>query len=128
MHTYIYISIYIHIGLASSNVSRRIRLEPVQTHTHNLFLFQSDLGVWMSRERHWTIEMRKHHWCERNFFFMQCVIVAASILSRNDSRLIKLAQCVNLIHRFPSYSISFYTHTHTFYPLCFDKFVCVLYH
>lgn len=26
--------------------------------THNLFLFQSDLGVWMSRDQ-WTIEMRK---------------------------------------------------------------------
>lgn len=52
-HTHISSSRYIHIALASSNVSRRIRLEPVHTHTHiyNLFLFQSDSGVGMSRER-----------------------------------------------------------------------------
>ena len=54
--------------------------------------------------------MRKHHWCEWNiiFFFYFFLCNTSSILSTNDSRLIKLVQCVNLIRRFPSYSISFY--------------------
>ena len=129
------IYIYIHIGLASSNVSRRIRLEPVHTHTLTQPVsFSIRLRCLdVTREKWATVEMREHHWCERNSpFFMQYFIVASSILSRNDSRLIKLVQSVNLIRRFPSYSISFYTHTltlaHTYYPLCFDKLVCVLYH
>jgi len=125
IHTSIYI--YIYIGLASSNVSRRIRLEPV--HTHNLFLFSIRLRCLDVTREKWTIEMRKYHWCERNFFYA-IVIVASSILSRNDLRLIKLVQCVNLIRRFLFFSPAFdvVLHTHTFHPLCFNKLVCVLCH
>jgi hypothetical protein len=64
----------------------------------------------------------------RTEFFYAIVIVASSILSRNDSRLIKLVQCVNLIRRFLSFFPrirSRSTHTHTFHPLCLDKLVCV---
>ena len=138
MHTYtsiyrcIYIYIYIHIGLASSNVSRRIRLEPVHTHTHTTCFFFNQTQVSGCHAREMDNSRNEIASLMRTelSFFMQYFIVASSILSRNDSRLIKLVQSVNLIRRFPSYSNSFYAHTltHTFYPLCFDKLVCVLYH
>jgi hypothetical protein len=120
-------SIYIYIGLASSNMSRRIRLEPVQT--HNLFLFQSNVGVWMSREKNGQSKWESITNANGTLFFMQYVIivvVASSILSRNDSRLIKLVQCVNLIHRFPSYSISFYAHTHFIHCASISSCVCFI--
>jgi len=72
--------------------------------------------------------MRKHHWCEQNFhsfiFFMQYfIIVATSILSRNDSRLIKLAQCVNLIRRL--FLVFDLTHPHTHFVHCASISSCM---
>jgi hypothetical protein len=130
VHTYtsiylcVYIYIYIYIGLASSNVSRRIRLEPVHTHTTCFFFNQTQVSGCHARQMDNRNEKASLMRMEL-FSFMQYFIVASSILSRNDSRLIKLVQCVNLIRRFPSYSISFYTLTHTHFIHCASISSCV---
>jgi hypothetical protein len=101
--------------------------------THNLFLFQSDLGVWASRERNGQSKWESI--TEANgTLFMQCfifiVVIASSIHSRNDSRLIKRVQCVNLIRRFASfflpYSVSFYIHTHFIHCASISSCVCFI--
>lgn len=100
------------------------------THIYNLFLFQSDSGVGMSRER--DGQSKWENVIDANgtssltpFFSLSLLCNTSSILSANDSRLIKLAQCVNLIRRFPSYSIPFYRRH--FPPLCIAKliYMCV---
>jgi len=96
------------------------------THT-TCFFFQSDLGVWMSRERNGQSKWESITDANGTFFYA-IVIVASSILSRNDLRLIKLVQCVNLIRRFlsffPSHSMSFYTHIHFIHCASISSCVC----
>lgn len=119
------LSLCAHIALASSNVSRRIRIEPV--HTVNLLLFQSIFDIFVSRKKGWREEEEEKKWTIgsniidaneiHSILFLllriRCnwVIVGSSILSftRNDLRLIKhestRVQCVNLIHSRPLGSI-----------------------
>lgn len=101
----------------------------IHTHTHRQPVsFSIRLRCRDVTREKWTIELRKRHWCEWNIFIRFFSLFYAILhlsFSANDSRLIKLAQCVNLIRRFPSYSISF--HRRHFPPLCIAKliYMCV---
>ena len=58
---------------------------------------------------------------------MQSMFVVSWTQSRNDLRLIKRAQCVNLIRRIGVHLVSFYLRTCVVLPrLCFAKFADVL--